>query len=228
MLGLAKSASKIGLLLGVGMMLTACSHHAKFHPNKPLVQNNQIYYAPAQAYNLDLNTPALMGKLILKESCTPEGSSLSITDQIARFYRVDAVNLNNNPKLPNADVQNVQALTDQLGQFYAQVYQAQPQGNVKVVRSKLGQSGYIVLHQVDQRHIGLLVYPRGNYAYVVQHAQKQFDDATMQQGLAQLASNIQIPGRQLKNSDTELPLSIDLAQSSPEQLATWKKVAGCL
>lgn len=228
MLGLAKSASKIGLLLGLGITLTACSHHAKFKPNKPLVQNNQIYYAPAQVYNLDLNTPALMGKLDLKESCAPEGSSLSITDQLARFYRIDAVNLNNNPKLPNANAQDIKGLTTQLGQFYAQVYQAEPRGTVNLVRSNLGQSGYIVLDQADERHIGLLVYPRGNYAYVVQHTQKKFDDASMKQSLAQLAASIQIPGRKLKNSDSELPLSIDLEQSSPEQLAAWKKTAGCL
>ena len=228
MLGLAKSASNIALLVGLSITLSACSHHAKFKPNKPLVQSNQIYYAPAQAYNLDLNTPALMGKLDLKESCAPEGSSLSITDQLARFYRIDAVNLNNNPKLPDANAQDVQALTSQLSQFYAQVYQAQPQGTVKLVRSNLGQSGYVVLDQANERSIGLLVYPRGNYAYVVQHTQKNFNDALMKQNLAQLAGNIQIPGRKLKNSDSELPLSIDLAQSSPEQLATWKKTASCL
>ncbi|MDR9778902.1 hypothetical protein RJJ65_40865, partial [Rhizobium hidalgonense] len=109
--------------------------------------------------------------------------------------------------------------------FYAQVYQAQPQGTVKLVRSNLGQSGYVVLDQANERSIGLLVYPRGNYAYVVQHTQKNFNDALMKQNLAQLAGNIQIPGRKLKNSDSELPLSIDLAQSSPEQLATWKNTA---
>ncbi len=228
MLGLAKSVSKTGLLLGLTAAMTACSHTANIQPNKPLVQNNQMYYAPAQAYNLDLNTPALLGKLSLKESCAPEGSSLSITDQLGRFYRVDAVNLNNNPKLPNASTQDIKSLTTQLGQFYAQVYQAVPQTAAKAVRSRLGQSGYMVLDQQDQRHIGLLVHRRGDYAYVVQQTQIQFNDATMQQGLAQLANNIQIPGRQLKNSSTEMPLTIDLAQSSPEQLAAWKKSASCL
>lgn len=228
MLGLAKSVSTTGVLISLTLAIAACSHHGNIQPNKPLVQNNQMYYAPAQAYNLDLNSPALLGKLNLKESCAPEGSSLSITDQLGRFYRVDAVNLNNNPKLPNASSQDTNSLTTQLGQFYAQVYQATPQTAAKSVRSRLGQSGYMVLDQKDQRHIGLLVHRRGDYAYVVQKTQTQFDDATMQQGLAQLANNIQIPGRKLKNSDSELPLSIDLAQSSPEQLAAWKKSASCL
>ena len=226
MLGLAKSVSKTGLLLGLGLAVAACSHNAKFQPNKPLLQSQQIYYAPAQAYNLDLNTPALMGKLDLQDSCTPEGNSLSITDQIGRFYRVDTVNLNNNPKLPNASTQDIKGLTAQLGQFYAQIYQAQPQADIRIVRSNLGQSGYIVLNQPDQRHIGLLIHQRGDYAYVIQHTQTQFDDATMQHSLSQLARNIQIPGRKLKNSDSEMAMSIDLA-SSPQQLAAWKKTAGC-
>ena len=226
MLGLAKSVSKTGLLLSLGLAMAACSHNAKIQPNKPLVQSNQIYYAPAQTYNLDLNTPALVGKLDLQDSCSPEGNSLSITDQIGRFYRVDTVNLNNNPKLPNANTQDIKGLTNQLGQFYAQVYQAQPTAGMRVVRSSLGQSGYMVLEQADQRHIGFLVHQRGDYAYVVQHAQTQFDDVSMQKNLAQLAKNIQVPGRKLKNSESEMALSIDLS-SSPQQLAAWKKTAGC-
>ncbi|XID74541.1 hypothetical protein ACF3NA_08420 [Alkanindiges sp. WGS2144] len=230
MLGMKKSIV-VGLA-GLSLALGACSHltknqQTKIQPNKPLVQSNQIYYAPAQSYNLDLDTPALLGKLDLKQSCTAEGNSLSITDQIGRFYRVDAINLNNNPKLPQANEQNSAALTSQLAQFYSQLYQTPLQGNTKSVRSALGASGYAVLSQDNQQVIGLLIHKRGDYAYVLQHTQPRYDEKTMQQALAQLAQNMQIPGRQLKNSTSEMALSIDLAQSTPAQLAAWKKSANC-
>lgn len=218
-------------LTGLGLIalgLSACSHQAKIQPNKPLAQGNQIYYAPAQSYNLDLNSPALLGKLNLQDSCTAEGNSLSITDQIGRFYRVDAINLNNNPKLPNAATQDIQSLSSQIGQLYSQLYQASVQQAVKPVRSNLGSSGFVLLNQQDQRVIGLLIYKRGDYAYVIQHTQTRYDENTMQQGLAQLAGNMQIPGQQLKGSASPLAMSIDLGQSTAAQLVTWKKTANCL
>lgn len=214
-------------MLGFALALSACSHHkAKIEPNKPLVQSHQIYYAPAQTYTMDLNSSVLVGKLILADSCTPEGNSLSITDQLGRFYRVDTINLNNNPKLPEANTQEIQPLTAQLAQFYSQLYQAQPEGAIKPVRSALGASGYAVLNN-SRQHIGLLIHKRGDYAYVIQHTQTQYNETDMQQMLAQLAKNIQIPGRQIKNSGSELALSIDLSKATPTQLANWAKTANC-
>lgn len=237
MLGMTKTPIKtVWVVAGLAMALAGCSHfshngHANIKPNKPLVQTNQVYYAPAQTYNLDLNSAILAGKLDLQDSCTPEGNSLSITDQIGRFYRVDAINLNNNPKLPSADTQDIAGLSSQIGQLYTQLYDAQIQpqtaGNVKVVRSNLGEAGYLVLHQNDQRFIGLLIQHRGNYAYVIQHTQTQYNEKRMLQSLGQLAKNMQIPGRQLKGSDSEVALSIDLASATPAQLADWKKTAQC-
>lgn len=219
-------------LTGLSVAVAGCSHfghgHAvKIQPNKPLTQTTQVYYAPAQTYNLDLNSAVLAGKLHLKDSCTPEGNSLSITDQLGRFYRVDAINLNNNPKLPGANTQDTAGLSSQISQLYAQLYQAQPQGEIKPVRASLGSSGYAVLNQGNQRFIGLLIHKRGDYAYVIQHSQPKYDETTMQQTLAQLARNMQIPGRQIKNSGSEMALSIDLSQSTPAQLAAWKKTAHC-
>jgi hypothetical protein len=219
-------------LAGLSLTLGACSgHQAKIQPNKPLVQTNQIYYAPAQTYNLDLNSAVLAGKLNLQDSCTPEGNSLSITDQIGRFYRIDAINLNNNPKLPGANAQDTQTLSSQIGQLYAQLYQAQiqpqSQGAVKPVRASLGASGYVVLNQNNQRYIGLLIHKRNDYAYVIQHTQTTYNETTMQQALAQLSRNMQVPGRKIKDSGSEMALSIDLAAASPAQLAAWKKTANC-
>ena len=241
MLGMKKTPIKtLWVMAGLSMAISGCSHFghghaAKIQPNKPLTQTNQVYYAPAQTYNLDLNSAVLAGKLTLQDSCTPEGNSLSITDQIGRFYRIDAINLNNNPKLPGVNSQNnaqdISGLSSQIGQLYAQLYnaqiQAQAQGAVKLVRSQLGASGYLVLNQNNERFIGLLIHKRGDYAYVLQHSQTKYDEASMQQTLAQLAKNMQIPGRQLKKSGSELALSIDLATAIPAQLADWKKTAHC-
>lgn len=232
MLGMKKTPLKtVWVMTGLSMALTGCSHfgqgHANIQPNKPLKQTSQVYYAPAQTYNLDLNTAVLAGKLHLEDSCTAEGNSLSITDQIGRFYRIDAINLNNNPKLPDAGEHDISSLSNQIGQLYTQLYQAQIQQRVKPVRSNLGEAGYLVLNQNNQRFIGLLIQHRGNYAYVIQHTQAKYNEKRMLQTLAQLAKNMQIPGRQLKGSDSEMALSIDLASATPAQLADWKKTAHC-
>lgn len=237
MLGMTTTPIKtVWAVAGLAMALAGCSHfshngHANIKPNKPLVQTNQVYYAPAQTYNLDLNSAILAGKLDLQDSCTPEGNSLNITDQIGRFYRVDAINLNNNSKLPSADTQDIAGLSSQIGQLYSQLYDAQIQpqaaGNVKAVRSNLGEAGYLVLNQNNQRFIGMLIQHRGQYAYVIQHTQTQYNEKLMLQSLGQLAKNMQIPGRQLKGSDSEMALSIDLASATPAQLADWKKTAQC-
>jgi len=85
------------VLASSGLLLTGCSGIDVSKKNSP--QSRYLYDAPAQAYTLDLGAQNFRGDLRLRDSCTPEGSSLNIYDNAGRFFRIDAVNLINNPNI---------------------------------------------------------------------------------------------------------------------------------
>lgn len=197
-------------------------------PVKPdMVANNKIYYAPAQTYNLDLGGTPFMGRLNLKESCTPQGHSLTIIDQTNKFYRIDVININNNPKFPNAQNNSTLELGNQITATYKPLYSAFQEGQTIAVKSPLGPAAYSVLALPNLDQIALLIARQNNYVYVVQHSEVKYSKQDMQHILAQVADAMQVPGKQLKKSGSELPLTIDLANASPAQLADWKKLARC-
>lgn len=198
-------------------------------PQSPEIDSTKkIYFAPAQTYDLDLSSPAFVGKLKLKSSCTPEGNTLTVRDQIGRFYRIDVINLNHNPKFPDAENKDLTALSQQIYQFYLNLYKAYPQNSIKLVKSQLGKSAYASMSLPNHLSpVGFLMSKRDNYVYVIQHQQKFFNDKQMQYVLSQIAQNMQIPGRQIKDSGSMLALGIDL-QSPPDQINSWKKAAHCL
>lgn len=196
--------------------------------NPEVVSTNKIYHAPAQTYDLDLGSTAFTGKLDLRASCTPEGNSLSVTDQAGQISRIDAINLKGNTKLPNADTLSIQELSQQIVPLYAKLYNTYTLGELRMVRSPIGPAGYIMVASQQQlTPIGLLIAKQGDYAYVLQYKSNGLKDQQMQQALIRLATSMQIPGKQLKKSSTPMALSIDLAQSTPAQLDDWKKTANC-
>lgn len=242
---MVRNVLRISLIMGTAIMgLSACDSSSfatlltdsPFSPLKvienpkrvTIANTNKIYYAPAQTYDLDLSSPALVGKLKLKQSCSPEGNSLTITDQIGRFYRIDVININHNPKFPDAESKDLAALSTQVYNYYLNLYKAYPQSSIRSVQSLLGKSSYASMSLPNRLSpIGLLISKRNDYVYVVQHQQKYFNDKQMQYVLSQIASHMHVPGREIKNSGSMLALGIDL-QSTPDQLNTWKKNAHCL
>lgn len=197
-------------------------------PVRPDMQpNNKIYYAPAQTYNLDLGGAPFMGRLNMKESCAPQGHSLTIVDQTNKFYRIDVININNNPKFPNAQTNSTLELGNQITAMYKTLYSAFQEGQTIAVKSPIGPAGYSVLALPNLDQVALLIARQNNYVYVVQHTESKYNKQDMQQQLAKVAEAMQIPGKRLKKSGSELPLSIDLANATPAQLADWKKLARC-
>jgi hypothetical protein len=197
-------------------------------PVKPdMVSNNKIYYAPAQTYNLDLGATPFMGRLNMKESCAPQGHSLTIVDQTSKFYRIDVININNNPKYPNAQNSSTLELGNQITAMYKTLYGAFQEGQTMAVKSPIGPAGYSVLALPNLDQLALLIARQNDYVYVVQHSESKYSKQDMQRTLAEVAEAMQIPGKQLKKSKTELPISIDLANATPAQLADWKKLTRC-
>jgi hypothetical protein len=78
------------------------------------------------------------------------------------------------------------------------------------------------------RYLGYLITRRGNFAYVLQHVQNSNRPRNMRTILGLVASEIQIPGRLAANKEqSDTPMYIDLKNSTPEQIADWKKLARC-
>lgn len=232
-----RTLSILGLATG-GLLLSGCSGMDVSKKNSP--QSRYLYDAPAQAYSLDLGAQNFRGNVRLRDSCTPEGSSLNIYDNAGRFFRIDAVNLINNPNIVLPEFADDTTTRDVIFRYYME--KVNTGGRVLLqrnVNSRMGSALYAVvqseIHVRDikddlntTRFMGYLIVRRGNFGYVLQHEQKFYRSDRMLEILGLLASEVQVPGRlptNKKQSDT--PLYIDLKNSTPEQIADWKKAAQC-
>ena len=217
------------LLLAVASsLLTACASH------KPSPQSTLTYHAPAQAYSINLGSQAFRGNVTLRDSCTSLGSTLDITDSLGRFFRVEVINLLNNPniQIPEfSDENTIQELV--LNDYLSRVHQSAKLVEQRPVRSRLGSSLYAVLEiNAFQKteFVGYVVTRRGNFAYVSQHIQNNYRVTDMRDVLAVLTSEIKIPSMTPPNfprERTDLPLFIDLKNSTIEQITEWQKVSHC-
>lgn len=228
-------------ILGIatsGLLLTGCSQLTLTNNTSP--QSQYLYDAPAQAYTLDLGAQNFRGNVRLRDSCTPEGSSLNIYDNAGRFFRIDAVNLINNPNIVLPEFADDTTTRDVIFRYYME--KVNPGGRILLqrnVNSRMGSALYATveseIHVKDPnkdlnttRYMGYLIVRRGNIGYVLQHEQKFYRSDRMLEILGLLASEIQVPGRLPTNKKQEdNPLYIDLKNSTPEQIDDWKKAAQC-
>jgi len=199
-----------------------------------------LYDAPAQAYTLDLGAQNFRGNVRLRDSCTPEGSSLNIYDNAGRFFRIDAVNLINNPNIALPEFADDTTTRDVIFRYYME--KVNTGGRILLqrnVNSRMGSALYAVVQSEinvkdltddlnTTRFMGYLIVRRGNIGYVLQHEQKFYRSDRMLEILGLLASEIQVPGRLPTNRKQEdNPLYIDLKNSTPEQIEEWKIAAQC-
>lgn len=232
-----RTLSLLGVASG-GLLLTGCSHLTLTDKTSP--QSRYLYNAPAQAYSLDLGAQNFRGNVRLRDSCTPEGSSLNIYDNAGRFFRIDAVNLINNPNIVLPEFSDDITTRDLIFRYYME--KVNPGGRVLLqrnVNSRMGSALYAVMQSEinvkdltqdlnTTRYMGYLVVRRGNIGYVLQHEQKFYRSDRMLEILGLLASEVQVPGRLPTNKKQEdNPLYIDLKNSTPEQIDEWKKAAQC-
>ncbi len=221
-----------------GVLVSSCSHMGLGSQTSP--QSRYLYDAPAQAYTIDLGAQNFRGQVRLRDSCTPEGSSLNIYDNAGRFFRIDAVNLINNPNIVLPEFADDTTTRDLIFRYYME--KVNPNGRIIIqrnVNSRMGSSLYAVVQSEitvkdltqdlnTTRFMGYLITRRGNIGYVIQHEQKFYRSDRMLEILGLLASEVQIPGRLPTNKKQEdNPLYIDLKNSTPAQIEEWKKAAQC-
>lgn len=206
-------------------LLGGCASH------KPVPQANTIYNAPAQAYALDLGSQAFRGEVKLRESCSPEGSSLDLIDNDGRFFRIDAINLAGNPKIPLPEFADDPTVRDLVLRYYTdQVYKGSQVVDGASVNSRMGAGQYSTLRMPEaNRYLGMLLIRRGNFAYALQHVQNSQRPVDMRAVLGVLASDLRVPGsfsgRGLDLQDSTM--DIDLKNSNAEQIAAWRDTARC-
>jgi hypothetical protein len=232
-----RTLSFLSLVSG-SLLLSGCMGADISKTNSP--QSRYLYDAPAQAYTLDLGAQNFRGNVRLRDSCTPEGSSLNIYDNAGRFFRIDAVNLINNPNIVLPEFADDTTTRDVIFRYYME--KVNPGGRILLqrnVNSRMGSALYATveseIHVKDPnkdlnttRYMGYLIVRRGNIGYVLQHEQKFYRSDRMLEILGLLASEIQVPGRLPTNKKQEdNPLYIDLKNSTPEQIEDWKKAAQC-
>lgn len=228
-------------LMGIasgGLLLTGCSHLTLTNNTSP--QSRYLYDAPAQAYTLDLGAQNFRGDVRLRDSCTPEGSSLNIYDNAGRFFRIDAVNLINNPNIVLPEFADDTTTRDLIFRYYMEKVNTGGRTLLqRNVNSRMGSALYAVVQSEIKvkdptqdlnptRFMGYLIVRRGNIGYVLQHEQKFYRSDRMLEILGLLASEIQVPGRLPTNKkQQDNPLYIDLKNSTPEQIDEWKVAAQC-
>lgn len=232
-----RTLSVLSLAAG-GLLLSGCTGLDVSKKNSP--QSRYLYDAPAQAYTLDLGAQNFRGNVRLRDSCTPEGSSLNIYDNAGRFFRIDAVNLINNPNIVLPEFADDTTTRDLIFRYYME--KVNTGGRVLLqrnVNSRMGSALYAVVQSEinvkdpnkdlnTTRFMGYLIVRRGNIGYVLQHEQKFYRSDRMLEILGLLASEVQVPGRLPTNKKQEdNPLYIDLKNSTPEQIDEWKKAAQC-
>ena len=209
-------------------LITGCASH------KPSAQSTKIYHAPAQAYSLNLGSQAFRGNVSLRDSCSSLGSALDVTDSLGRFFRVEVINLLNNPniQIPEfSDERTIQELV--LNDYLNRVHKNAKMIEQRPVRTRLGNSLYAVLQVPAAQtpaYIGYAIVRRGNFAYVAEHVQNTYRAIEMREALATLNGSIKIPSMTPPNYSrerTDLPLFLDLKNSTAEQVTEWQKVAHC-
>ncbi len=232
-----RTLSLLGFASG-SLLLAGCSGMDVSKKNSP--QSRYLYDAPAQAYTLDLGAQNFRGNVRLRDSCTPEGSSLNIYDNAGRFFRIDAVNLINNPNIVLPEFADDTTTRDVIFRYYME--KVNTGGRILLqrnVNSRMGSALYAVVQSEinvkdlsqdlnTTRFMGYLIVRRGNIGYVLQHEQKFYRSDRMLEILGLLASEIQVPGRLPTNRKQEdNPLYIDLKNSTLEQIEEWKIAAQC-
>lgn len=227
-----RTVSIIGTAFG-SLLLSACSNLT----DQSSPQSRYLYDAPAQAYTIDLGAQNFRGDVRLRESCTPEGSSLNIYDNSGRFFRIDAVNLINNSNIVLPEFADETTARDLIFRYY--IEKVNPNGRIMLqrdVNSRMGAALYAVIESQTgvnknpdtARYMGYLITRRGNFGYVIQHEQTIYRSDRMLEILGLLGAEIQIPGRLPTNAkQQDNPLYIDLQNSTAAQTAEWKKLAQC-
>ena len=200
-------------------------------------REGDIYNAPAGAYSIDLGINTFRGHVALDERCDRYGGSTTMWDGSGRMFRIDYLLLENNPNIRAPRFASDQTLLNLVLNAYLRgVIATAPMVNSAEVvhREFLQQSDpqslfTIVSLDIDASkdpdappvtgtyYYGLLLYKKGERAYIIQHRQPALMEETMKSVLLRIADGMEVPG--IERDDTELERTRRmLARMAPGEL----------
>jgi len=200
-------------------------------------REGDLYNAPAGAYSLDLSINTFRGKVALDERCDRYGGSTTLWDGSGRMFRIDYLLLENNPNIRAPRFASDQTLLNLVLNAYLRgiiapapmiksaevvhrefLQQSDPQSLFTIVSLDVDASNDTSAPPVTGTYYyGLLLYKKGERAYIIQHRQPALMEETMQSVLLRIAENMDVPG--VERDDTELERTRRmLARMAPGEL----------
>lgn len=218
------------MALAAVLMLSGCQ-------NLQGSREGDTYNAPAGAYSIDLSLNTFRGKVALDERCDRYGGSTTLWDSSGRMFRLDYLLLENNPNIRAPRFASDQTLLNLVLNAYLRgiISEAAMVKSAEVVHREFlqqreAQSLFtIVSLDIDASkdpkappvtgtyYYGLLLFKKGERAYIVQHRQPALMQETMKSALLRIADGMEIPG--IERDDTELERTRRmLARMAPGEL----------
>jgi len=205
----------LGGLALLGCLLTGCA-------SAPKSYSSGFYDAPAQAYTLDMDSPAFREGVTLYEQCDSGGGTVNIWDGENRFFRIDYLKINKSPLAQVPPFATERTITDLVLAGYMDRVMPRAKGVARseillkdFVATKGGNALFSVLNMtVTDRvlpkgvsdtsyYYSFLIFQRGDFAYIVQNRSDTFQPDRLKDLLVAVAANMKIPGNPRVDPDTE-------------------------
>lgn len=206
----------LALLLVPALMLGGCQ-------SLEGQREGDIYSSPAAAYTIDLGINTFRGHVVLDERCDNTGGSTTFWDGNGRMFRIDYLQLENNPMVDaprfasdltlmnlvlNSYLRKVVANSDAITSAEAVhrelLDNTKPRSMFAIVSIQVNGKKLNNPHPgvSGKYYYGFLLFKKGGLMYVVQHRQPVLMTDKMKQVLLRLADAMTIPGKQ--RDDTEM------------------------
>lgn len=194
-----------------------------------------LYHSPARAYSLSLDSNAFRGAVALTEQCDSSGGSLNIWDSTNRFFRVDYLKIGQHPLADAPSFASERTIAEQvLSNYLRKVIPSAPniENSETVLREYVdtgrGDAMFSVVNIKIKPNLlpdgvtnpnyyyGFLIFPRGDFVYILQHRVDNYQPDWLKQTLSNLRQDMLVPGvlrpasLQAKKApkDKEIPMDV--------------------
>ena len=200
-------------------------------------RDGDLYYSPAAAYSLDLGISTFRGDVVLDERCDRYGGSTTFWDDSGRMFRVDYLQVENNPNIRAPRFASDLTLLNLVLNAYLRgvVTESPMVRSAEVVHREFIQDSSprslftLVSLDVNSDEIpdtpdvsgnyyyGFLLFKKGQLVYLIQHRQPALMVDTMKTALLRLADAVEIPGKVRDDTEMERTRRL-LARLKPGEL----------
>lgn len=176
-------------------------------------QSTGLYYAPAHAYALSLDSGVFRGAVTLTEQCDAKGGTLNIWDASNRFFRIDYLKIGQHPLADAPSFASERTIDEQVLSNYLREVLPKASGISQsesllreFVATGRGDAMFNVL-RLDMKpdalptdvsstsyYYGLLVFTYGDMVYVLQHRVDSYQPDHLKQLLSGLRQDMLVPG----------------------------------